>query len=269
MTIRTHTAPAGPAVLDLTQHTGRITIRVDHTAIQAGVTVRTVAESGPVADAVRRTEIDQVGQRITVAVPQIPGMSSSTGTTIISGGDINISGDHVTFSGLPGFNFIGGFSGRVIVDGVDVTQAVNGGAAHAEIETTVTLPPRSWVRLTTRSATTRATGPLESLDYCGTSGTLRADEVRDLTVDLTSGRATVARVTQRLTATLTSGDLGVHAYDGADARITMTSGNARLAATRASRGRLSIGLTSGNATLTGTRHLDVSRHVTSGYLSVN
>ncbi|MFE4356141.1 hypothetical protein [Kitasatospora sp. NPDC056800] len=264
-TTRTHTAPAGPAGLDLTQHSGRITIRVDRAATQAGITVSTAAESGPVAEAVRNTGIEQVGQRITVTVPEVPGLSSSTGGTIISGGDINISGGRV--GGMDGFNFYGGISGRVIINGVDVTQAVNGGTP-AEIETTVTLPPTSWVRLTTRTATTQATGPLEALDYSG-SGTLSADEVGDLTVDLTSGRATVARVTRKLTAVLTSGHLGVHAYDGDDARLTLTSGHAHIAATPASRGRLSVGLTSGHATLTGTRHLDVSRRVTSGYLSVN
>ncbi|MGW7445006.1 DUF4097 family beta strand repeat-containing protein [Kitasatospora sp. NPDC054795] len=259
MTTRTHTAPAGPAVLDLTQHSGRITVRVDRTATQAGITVSTTAESGPVAEAVRNTGIEQTGQRITVTVPEVPGMA-------ISGGDINISGGRFTMGGI---NFVGGVSGRVVINGVDVTQAVNGGTPPAEIETTIVLPPNSWARLTTHTATTRATGPLESLDYSGTSGILSADEVGDLAVNLTSGRATVARVTRKLNAVLTSGNFGVHAYDGGDARLTLTSGNAHIAATPVSRGRFSIGLTSGNATLTGTRHLDVSRRVTSGYLSVN
>ncbi|MFJ6384677.1 hypothetical protein ACIQI7_32305 [Kitasatospora sp. NPDC092039] len=268
MTTRTHTASAGPAVLDLTQHTGRITIRVDHAVAQACIAVSTTAETGPVADAVRTTGIEQNGRRITVAVPEVPGLSLSTGTTVISGGDINISGGRIS-GGLDGFNFFGGVSGRVVINGVDVTETVDGGTAPAEIETAVTLPPNSWVRLTTHSATTRAMGPLECLDYSGTSGNLSADEVGDLALTLTSGRATIARVTHRLTATLTSGNLGVHAYDGSDARLTLTSGHAQVAATPTSRGRFSVGLTSGHATLTGTRHLDISRRVTSGYLSVS
>ncbi|MFE2727070.1 hypothetical protein [Kitasatospora sp. NPDC059327] len=243
MAIRTHTAPAGPAVLDLTQYTGRITIRVDQAAVRAGITVRVDAESGPAAEAVRGTGIEQSGQRITVTVPEASGTAGS-------GGGITVGG------------------GRVIIGGVDVTGGFGAGAP-AEIETAVALPPGSWVRLTTRTATTTASGALESLDYSGTSGHLVADEVGDLALTLTSGRVTVAHVTRRLDATLTSGHVGVHAYDGGDARLTLTSGHAHIAATPASRGRFSIGLTSGHATLTGARHLDVTRRVTGGHLTVS
>ncbi|MFF2819642.1 DUF4097 family beta strand repeat-containing protein [Kitasatospora cineracea] len=266
------TVEAGPAVLDLTQPIGRITITVDPAATQASVTVRTTAESGPVADAVRGTRIERSGRCLTVRVPEIPGLVVS-GNTVISGGSVTLGDGNSVFNfrgGMSGVTFAG--SGRIVVNGVDVTQAVRDGGGQdtaAEIETTVTLPADSEVRLSTHSAATTVSGHLACLDYGGTSGNLIADQVGDLTLDLTSGSTRINRVTDRLDVVMTSGNLALAAYEGSSARVKLTSGNASIRATPASRGRFAVSLTSGNVTITGARHLDVNRRVTSGCLTVS
>lgn len=248
------TDTTGPITLDLQQDTGTITIVVDPKATTATVNVSTTDTDGPIADAVRNTRINQAGARLTVRVPEVP---STAGGTVING--------------RGGVIITGGITGRIIVNGVDVTAAArqgNGGQG-GDIATTVTLPPGSDAFVNSLSAATIVRGHLEALDYGSSSGSLRADSIGGLDLGMTSGDAHVGVVTTRLNANLTSGNLNVDSYRGREARVNLTSGNARMHATPESSGRLAVGLTSGNGTFTGTSHLDVSRRRSSGYLRVS
>jgi hypothetical protein len=247
---------SGPITLDLTQHTGRIGIAVNPLAKTTTVTVTTAAEDGPSADGVRDATFTESGSRLTVNVPTSGG---NGGGMVISGGNVIVGG------------YVGG-SGRIVINGVDVTDVVNKGGSggrSTEVVTNVVLPAGSEVLLSTHSAKVTVRGTLRALDFGGTSGDLRVESVGDLDVHFTSGDAVIAEVTGRLNANLTSGDLRVDAYSGSDARVALTSGDVAVRATPLSRGRFHIGLTSGDAHITGTSHLDVRRRVTSGNLRVS
>jgi hypothetical protein len=168
--------------------------------------------------------------------------------------------------------YVGNSGGRIVVNGVDVTDVVNGIAKSGqstEIVTNIVLPADSEVLLSTHTATVTVRGELKALDYGGTSGALIAETVGELIVGLTSGDARIQHVTQRLDANLTSGDLVVDRYSGSNGHLTLTSGDATVRATPQSSGRFSVSLTSGDAKLTGASHLDVRRRVTSGRLRVS
>jgi len=254
-TDRSYTAQhTGPIVLDLRQDTGVVVLSVNPTAQHATATITTSADEGVSADSVNDAKITENGGQLNIAV-KTPGGSS--GSINIVGGDINFSGSNYNFSSV---SMSGG--GRIIVNGVDVTAAVNAGAKTiTTITTTVILPADSEVLLSTKSAEVTVNGELKALDVSNTIG--------DLDADMTSGSLRVGEITGRLNVNMTSGNLGISAYSGTEARINMTSGNASINATPASRGRFSFGMTSGNGRITGTSHLNVRRNVTSGSLHVS
>jgi len=262
-TDRSYTAQhTGPIVLDLRQDTGVVVLSVNPTAQHATATITTSADEGVSADSVNDAKITENGGQLNIAV-KTPGGSS--GSINIVGGDINFSGSNYNFSSV---SMSGG--GRIIVNGVDVTAAVNAGAKTiTTITTTVILPADSEVLLSTKSAEVTVNGELKALDVSNKSGSLTAGTIGDLDADMTSGSLRVGEITGRLNVNMTSGNLGISAYSGTEARINMTSGNASINATPASRGRFSFGMTSGNGRITGTSHLNVRRNVTSGSLHVS
>ena len=256
------TTHAGPIVLDLTQNSGRIDIAVNPLAKATTVVVTTGADSGPSADAVTDARFTEADSKLTVNIPTPSGGGSNM---VISGGSVIVggySGSSIT---------VGHGSGPIIVNGVDVTEMVNKGAGGktTQVVTTVIVPTDSEVLMSTHTANVTVRGDLKALDYGSSSGTLTAEGVGELSVNLTSGDARVQRVTERLNATLSSGDLLVSSYSGSDGRLSLTSGDATIHATPQARGRFSVGLTSGDAKLTGAGHLDVRKRVTSGNLRVS
>lgn len=271
-TTRTHTAQSGITVLDLTQQTGRIRINASRMTKAITVTVATGADTGPSAEAVNNAIIRESNGRLVVHVEGPAGGGSnivvSGGGSVVmsSGGSISIGGNN-----FGSINVGRGGAGRVIVNGVDVTDAVNagGGGVPTEIETTVTVPATGEVLLSTNSADTVVTGELAVLDYGGASGDLRAETVGELNLSMSSGDAKVGRVDARLTANLSSGALKIGEYAGAEASVSLTSGSAKIGATREASGRFSIGVTSGSARLTGAGHLDVRKRMSSGSIHIS
>lgn len=266
-TSRTFTAHTVTRVLDLSQQTGRIRISASRMVKEITVTVSTAAESGPSADAVNGAEFREHAGRLTVRVD-----SPAGGGITISGGNVVVSGNgNIAIGG----NNFGSIStrrgGRIVVNGVDVTDVVNerGGARVTEIETSVTVPATAEVLLSTASADTVITGALAGLDYGGSSGDLSVETVGELNLSMSSGTARVGRVDARLNANLTSGTLRVGEYAGAEAVVNVTSGSVSVRASREASGRFSLGVTSGSARLTGASHLDVRRRVTSGSVHVS
>jgi hypothetical protein len=262
------TQHTGPITLDLTQSTGQINISVNPSAQAATVVLNTSADQGPSADAVNDAKIKESRGKLTVKV-EIPG-GGDMGGMVVSGGNLSFSsgGSRYNFSGS-NFSSVNMVGGRVIVNGVDVTDVVNSSPNRVtEIVTTVVLPADSEVLLNTKSAEVTVKGDVKVLDIGATSGSLTAETVGDLNLDMTSGSAKVTTVSGRLNANMTSGTLSISAYSGTDARVNMTSGVSSIRATSASTGRFAIGMTSGVGNVSGVGHLDVRKRVTSGSLNV-
>ncbi|MFF7022251.1 DUF4097 family beta strand repeat-containing protein [Streptomyces klenkii] len=270
MTERTIPVAAfGPIALDLTMNAGSIRIVVDPTLEQAHVVLKTEATSGPSADAIRDTAVDLNGQNLTISVPDVAG-STGGNTTVRIGGNL------MTFSGGSGVQIVGGNvhinghgGGKIFVNGQEVTTTGASGSAVTPISAVVHLPAGSMAMVSTHTATTLVTGTLTRLEYDATSGVLTADRIGELDARVTSGSVTVGEVTGSLYVGLTSGNLGIGAYSGSDARLNLTSGNVRMAATAQATGRLTVNATSGCARITGAAHLNVRRHVTSGYVQIS
>lgn len=259
----------GPIALDLSMNAGSIRIVVDPTLKQASVVLKTEATSGPSAEAIHDTAARLQGQNLRVRVPDIAGgMSGST--------TISVGGNTMTFSGGSGVQIVGGnihisghSGGKVFINGREVTAAGRSGDAVTPISAVVHLPIGSTVLISTHTADTVVTGELARLEYNGTSGSLTAARVGELDARISSGSVIVGDVTGSLDVDLTSGNLGIGAYSGSDARLSLTSGNVRMAATPQATGRLSVTATSGCARITGASHLNVRRRVTSGYVQVS
>ncbi|MFI1200906.1 DUF4097 family beta strand repeat-containing protein [Streptomyces sp. NPDC020883] len=270
MTERTIPVDAiGPIALDLTMTAGSIRVAVDPGLKQARVVLKTEATAGPSADAIRNTAVGLTGQNLRVRVPDMAGgMSAST--------TIRMGGSTMTFSGGSGVQVVGGnvyvsgnVGGKVFINGREVTATGPASAAGTPITAEVHLPAKSVALISTHTADTVITGTLARLEYDGTSGSLVADRVGDLDVTATSGTVIVNEVTGPLDANLTSGNLGIGAYSGHNARLNLTSGNVRMAATAQATGRLTVSATSGCARITGASHLNVRRRVTSGHVQVS
>ncbi|MFD5015643.1 DUF4097 family beta strand repeat-containing protein [Streptomyces chartreusis] len=259
----------GPIALDLTMNTGSIRVVVDSTLKQARMVLTTEATSGPSADAIRDTAVSLNGQNLRVRVPDVAGgMSGST--------TIRMGGNTMTFSGGNGVQIVGGnvyvsghSGGKVFVNGREVTATGPAGDAVTPITAEIHLPAKSVLMVGTHTADTVIRGTLARLEYDGTSGTLTAEHVGDLDATVTSGSVIVGDVTGALDVNLTSGNLNVGAYSGHDARLNLTSGNVRMAATTQATGRLAVNATSGCARITGASHLNVRRRVTSGYVQIS
>ncbi|WP_301124750.1 DUF4097 family beta strand repeat-containing protein [Streptomyces cacaoi] len=267
-----HTIPvdaSGPIALDLTMNAGSIRINVDPKLTRASVVLKTEATSGPSVDAIRDTAMSLQGQNLKVRVPNVAG--GMNGSTIVQ-----VGGNTMTFSGGNGVSIVGGnvyvgghVSGKVFVNGREVTPDSPAEDAATPITAVVHLPAGSLALLKTHTAKTVVNGELARLEYDATSGSLTAERIGELDATITSGSITVGDVTESLDVSLTSGNFATGAYSGKDARLTLTSGNARLAATPQSSGRLAVNATSGCAQVTGAAHLNVRRRVTSGYVQVS
>jgi hypothetical protein len=259
----------GPIALDLAMNTGSIRVVVDPELKQARMVLTTEATSGPSADAIRDTTVSLTGQNLRVRVPDIAGgMGGST--------TIRVGGNTMTFSGGNGVQIVNGNvhitghgGGKVFVNGREVTATGPAGDAVTPISAVVYLPARSVAAIGTHSANTVVAGTLARLEYDGNSGTLTAERVGDLEAVVTSGSVIVGEVSGPLDINLTSGSVNVGAYSGHLARLNLTSGSVRMAATAQATGRLSVNATSGSVRITGAGHLNVRRRVTSGHVQIS
>ncbi|MEU1302479.1 DUF4097 family beta strand repeat-containing protein [Streptomyces shenzhenensis] len=256
----------GPIALDLAMSTGSIRVVVDPALKQARMMLTTEATSGPSADAIRDAAVSLTGQNLRVRVPDVAGGSTT----------IRVGGNTMTFSGGSGVQIVGGNvhitghgGGKVFVNGREVTATSPAGDAVTPITATIHLPAKSVAAISTNSANTVVTGTLARLEYDGTSGTLTAQRVGDLEATVTSGSVIVGEVSGPLDISLTSGSVNVGAYSGHCARLNVTSGSIRMAATSQASGRLSVNATSGSVRITGAGHLNVRRRVTTGHVQIS
>lgn len=237
----------GPAVLKLTQPDGRIVVTISDKITQPTAFVRTKAKTGKAAEAVRNVEYDQIGQVLAI---KIPTSGSGGGSLYMSNGSMTVIG--------------GRFGGQVIINGVDVTSQIQGQQAANEVETIITLPKGSWVDLDIESAEATVRGEVENLRINGSSGSVSAETVGDLMVDMSSGSVRVGKVTTELDASLSSGYLKVSEYSGSRGKVRLSSGSALITASPRSSGPFDIRVSSGSATLWGSGNLNVTKKVSSG-----
>ncbi|MFF7802067.1 DUF4097 family beta strand repeat-containing protein [Streptomyces olivaceus] len=252
MTERTFvSASAGPIVLGLSLPIGRVQVNVSESHPNARVVLRTDDHAGPAADAVTRARSQQNGQALGIEVPEMPG------NVMVQ----SVRGNRVTQTVG---TVHGSVTGMTIINGRIVTGSSRGMQTVSPTEATVFLPAGSSLGLVTTSADTVVWGDIDRIEIRSVSGDLDACDVRDLTVNSTSGDVRVNRVTEQITARSVSGDIAVDLYDGRQAQLNTTSGDIRVHATDAASGHLSAHSVSGDVRLSGVRHLSVSADSVSG-----
>ncbi|MGG2465629.1 DUF4097 family beta strand repeat-containing protein [Streptomyces sp. RGM 3693] len=252
MTERTFTSQtAGPVVLGLDLPMGSVHVQVDATAKHASVLLRTDDTTGKVVEAINRAHLGQVGQAITVRVPELPG---NVMTQTIRGNQIFQSMGTV-YGSVTGVTIV---NGRIVTGGSSTMERVS------PIEAMVTLPPGSSLAVVSTSADTFISGALEELEFRSVSGALDADRVRRLTADTTSGAILADRVTERVNARSVSGRIDIDVYYGHDARLNTTSGAVTLHATEDATGTVSARSVSGYVRVTGGPGVRKDAHSVSG-----
>lgn len=241
----------GPIVLGLSLQMGRVHVKVSEDLTTARVVLHTDDSTGPAADAVNRARSEQNGQALGIEVPELPGNVMVT----------SVRGNRVTqhmgtvYGSVTGMTII---NGRIVTGGSSDMQTVS------PIEATVHLPVGSSFALSTTSADTVVWGDIDRMEIRSVSGDLDACDVRDLTVNSTSGDVRVNRITEQITARSVSGDIEVALYSGRHAQLGATSGDIRVQATAAASGHLSARSVSGDVRVAGARHLSVSADSVSG-----
>lgn len=237
MTERTLAHPnPGPVVFDATTRSADIhvtTADIDH----ATVTIETTATTGPAHDAVQAADLTARTGYLGATLRD----QNASGISI-QGGNITISGNN--FSSIStGFGSTDiRATGRVVVNGVDVTDAVNAGTAdgaNAPITVRATLPRGSSVDLRsdvgqititgdTASTTARTVSGRIEVGYAQTanlgsiSGSVSLDSAVSVQIQTVSGRIGVGKV-GAINATTVSGRIEIDNTSGM-AQLSTVSG---------------------------------------------
>jgi hypothetical protein len=161
------------------------------------------------------------------------------GTTIISGGNM-------TFTSVIG----GRIAGRVMVDGVDITDMINkarggdnspvravlrvpvGTMLDAEVDTgrIVTRGTLAGVRARTMSADVTCEGPVRQLEASTQSGDVKAEDTGTVQAATMSGDIRLSRAAGAVSARTMSGDISVYAADSIRVTADSMSGDVRVTA---------------------------------------
>jgi hypothetical protein len=277
MTTRTLTAPRpGPVTLSVDLSTGDIRVITDPSRTVAEVTVTAHGDDPAVHNAVRDAVLrwyESTGNLTVRVYPPTSGVTvvgggqtviGNHGATVVqSFGDIH-AGVTVTGGVISGDAIVNAGSGRVTVNGVEITGGAFVAGGHVQI--TALVPEGSSVTAATRSASLECAGELAEVDFTSTSGDLTAGGVGALRAKTTSGdvHATVvdgiaaaASVSgdiyfgraDDVTASTTSGDVTVNDFAGRG-EMASVSGDVRVRA--AEGGTITARSVSGNVTVTAT-----------------
>ncbi|MBB5117804.1 hypothetical protein AF335_04590 [Streptomyces eurocidicus] len=243
---------SGPVVLGLDLPVGSIHVQVLAGVATAHVVVRTDDPSGPAADAVDRARMNQIGQALSVEIPEIPG---NVMTQSIHGGRVIQSVGTVT----------GSVTGMTIVNG----RIIHGGGTGtletvSPIEVRVVLPAGSSLAVVTTSAHTTVAGTLERAEFRSVSADLDLDGARSLSAVTTSGDILIGHLAEGMSARSVSGDIRVESYSGSGATAKTTSGDVVARATGRASGPFRATSVSGDIRLSGSDGLRVSAHSLSG-----
>jgi DUF4097 and DUF4098 domain-containing protein YvlB len=203
----------------------------------AGDTDRPAAEvSGPEKTVSAVTE-HRSGNTWSLTWPADAG--SGRGTTIISGGNMMFT------------SVIGGrIAGRVMVDGVDITDMINkarggdsgpvravlrvpaGTVLDAEVDTgsIVTHGTLAGVRARTMSADVTCEGPVGQIEASTQSGDVKAEDTGAVQAATMSGDIRLSGAAGAVSARTMSGDISVHAADSIRVTADSMSGDVRVTA---------------------------------------
>lgn len=252
MAERTFTASAaGPIHFNLDLAAGAIHIDSGPHVTTAHVTIKTNADTGPSAEAIRTAAIEQNNRNLSIRIKVPAGAAMGGGIFVQSAGSVCITGD------------------RVFVNGVEVSSgAASGGSSP--IEVWAYLPVGSAAEVATKTASTYTSGHLDRLSYQASSGSLYAASVGELDASTSSGGIDVTEVTGEMSVMASSGSIRVEEYSGAGpSTVSASSGSITVRATARSRGRLNASASSGSIRLLGTAHLDVRHRVSSGSVRIS
>ncbi|MGW9584439.1 hypothetical protein ACWIGB_15915 [Streptomyces albidoflavus] len=250
----------GAVELDLAAVKGQVRIAVDPNAVFARLRVHTAAAEGLAADAVRATEIGEYGGKLSVSVPE----PAATGGIVIGGN--SFGGGTAVFNGsfVSGGTAVGDgdiwIGGRpIVVDGrVVVPQGtvVTGGSETITVD--VVLPAGSSSSVQTKHAETTVRGAaLKTLRFRAHNGSLKATRADVLDAVTHNGSVLVETVDTELEASTHNGSITIGAYHGRCASVRTHNGNASVAASPASTGRLTARTHNGNIHLVSAGHLDL------------
>lgn len=259
-TDKIHIMSADCAVeLDLAVVKGQVRIAVDPKAVFARLRVHTAAAEGPASDAVLATEIGEYDGKLVVSVPEpaaaagiVIGGNSFGGGTAVFNGSFTTGGTAVGDGDI----WIGGRP--IVVDGrVVVPQGtvVTGGSETITVD--VVLPAGSSASVQTKHAETTVRGALRTLRFRAHNGSLKATRADVLDADTHNGSVQVETVDTELEASTHNGSITIGAYHGRCASVRTHNGNASVAASPASTGRLTARTHNGNIHLVSAGHLDL------------
>ncbi|WP_327223027.1 DUF4097 domain-containing protein [Streptomyces platensis] len=278
----------GPITIDATLlgHGGSVSVRADASCERATLTVSTVDEDGPAAEAVRNATLRQTLKGLHVNVQGDGGTTG--GTTIISGGGRgmtivqtagNVTGTMIGYQG-------GVIGGDMIVNGVRVSGGATVIQGSSPIEIVAVVPEGSSAIGHTQSASIDALGALLNVTADTQSGSVRTGHVAKVNANTQSGSVVVEQAAD-ITAKTMSGSIRLGRTDvvnantmsgsvqiadfGGTARIKTMSGSVRVHATAG--GDIDANTMSGSITVTATdtalaEDLDVRPHSMSGRISV-
>ncbi|MGW2050797.1 hypothetical protein ACWCPF_37335 [Streptomyces sp. NPDC001858] len=239
-------APAGrPYLADVTCPSGTVKVTVDPTATAPSARVRTDDETGPAADAVRRSTVSLDGDRLTVRVPELEGVGGVT--QIINTG-----------RGARIYQSVGGVYGSVTGVTIDgngnmTIGGVSGGVASSPIEVLVTLPAGSGVKVKSHNAHLEVDGPLAALRMDTHNGHVRAGVVGRAKIDGHNGNYTFEAIQESVDIDSHNGHTMIGSYSGSDASVTTHNGTVNLAATPRATGGIVARTHNGSITLRGVR----------------
>lgn len=255
--------------VNLSMVDGRVSVSVSPQARVAQVTLRTDAESGPCADAIRDTEF---GERLAipysedhvlhVAVPEVGGSSASVS---YRGNNVSVRASGRGSIAAAGSIVFASTGSVTIVNGRVVTAA----GAQDTVTADVVLPPDGQIFVKTVSADVELSGTIPAVYANTVSGDITAHQVGLLGASSTSGDIGVGRATGVTNIRTTSGDITLDSYTGGSALIGTVSGAILVTCEDGAKGPIGANSVSGRIRIRGAAgRVDPTASSVSGKVSV-
>jgi len=184
------------------------------------VTVSTLDDDGPSADAVRNATLEQRGNQLLVR------LDHSGGMTVIQtgrGGTVQTNSGSGVFIGGSNFSNVVVGNGTVMVNG----RLVSGGVGSSPITVTARLPHGSSVRAKTQSGDIHLEGVYHEVDASSQSGDVEVDTAKAVQARTQSGDVEVRALTGSGALKSMSGDIEVRGPAGSSASARTMSGDVR------------------------------------------
>lgn len=275
MTSKTFTANR-PATLMLKVPFGIVNVEVDPNTDSATVTVQTAEDHGPSADAVNATTETMSGTTYTVTVPGPKGaigqdnsvvtgrrtgvFSDRHGNTVVNNNNVSGGGQIISGGDIVVNQRIGVVAPGSHVVGMQIGEwpppAAPTPVSTTPIRVDVTVPPGTAVSVEGVKTALFAVGRQENLTFNTVTGQFSADELVDVTVDISKGDVLIGRVQRQMTITAGTGLVGVAAYSGMNGTVKTSSGDISITIAENASGPLTLRSLSGDITVTNASALE-------------